>query len=124
MIQGLLGQAGIPHNLCSDLTDLCQQLHVGTGAVLLMEQSLSHPKAMCLAEHLRQQPEWSEVPVLVLTERLSPWEFPTWANDILASATLLAHPVHPATLLQRRPHGTGQPPAPVRTAGLPRTART
>ena len=52
---------------CPDAEALCAELDAGAGAVLLAEEALIPPSAWQLAEVLRRQPPWSDLPVVVFS---------------------------------------------------------
>jgi signal transduction histidine kinase/ActR/RegA family two-component response regulator len=62
----LLASAGIPVRVCADLADLLAELPRGIGALLLTDQGLALPEADALIATLDRQPEWSDVPVVML----------------------------------------------------------
>jgi signal transduction histidine kinase/ActR/RegA family two-component response regulator len=62
----LLAEASIESKPCADLAELCRELRAGAGAVLLTDETLSGDSSGQLAEALRDQPEWSALPVLLL----------------------------------------------------------
>ncbi|KYF84968.1 hypothetical protein BE17_07720 [Sorangium cellulosum] len=64
---GVLAEHGIRTVACSDIGSLCRELDVGAGAVLLAEEALGQPAARCLEGALREQPPWSELPLVVFS---------------------------------------------------------
>ncbi|HSH37791.1 MAG TPA: PAS domain-containing protein, partial [Chthoniobacterales bacterium] len=60
---------GIRSEICGDLNELTQRLGDETGAVLLAEEAL-HPRyTPRLLSRLNAQPPWSDLPLLILTDR-------------------------------------------------------
>jgi signal transduction histidine kinase len=53
--------------LCADAQELTAQFEPGVGAVLVTDHTLADPKIGSFLAALGRQPEWSDVPVLVLT---------------------------------------------------------
>jgi signal transduction histidine kinase/ActR/RegA family two-component response regulator len=63
----LLAEANIAAASCRDVSELCQELHRGAGAVLLTDETLAEDLDKRLEEALRKQPNWSGLPVLLLS---------------------------------------------------------
>jgi signal transduction histidine kinase/ActR/RegA family two-component response regulator len=85
-----------------DMPALCTVLSQGGGLVVLAEEILSRDTLPVLCDSLRGQPQWSAIPIIVLTWSGS--ETPNNA-DLLTSlsevgnVTQIERPVRPATLL-------------------------
>ena len=62
---------GLKCELCKDLPDLCRQMVEGGGAALLTEEAVAADRDGCLQEALRQQPPWSDFPLVVLAANSS-----------------------------------------------------
>lgn len=60
-----LAQAGVRAVVCSSAVELCQKLQEGAGAALVAEEVLLSQVAG-LAEVLKRQPPWSDIPLLVI----------------------------------------------------------
>ena len=58
---------GIGAVICRDLVDLANRLRVETNALLIAEEALVPEQLRVLLNQLRQQPTWSDVPVIILT---------------------------------------------------------
>lgn len=73
LCQTLTG-AGLGCDVCADVAALIGGVRGGPGAVLLTEEALTGAAVAGLSEVLREQPAWSDVPVLILAsgERLVP----------------------------------------------------
>src|SRR5512145_2114491 len=65
--RSILTEAGITCQLCTDLCDLCEAVDAGAGAILLTEEVLGASDSQRLVESVQGQPDWSEVPVLLLS---------------------------------------------------------
>jgi signal transduction histidine kinase/FixJ family two-component response regulator len=63
----LLAEAGLACAPCANMPELCRELRLGAGAVLLTDDILSADTDKRLEESLRKQPPWSALPVLLLT---------------------------------------------------------
>ncbi len=61
-----LAAAGLSYAVCKDLPDLCREIIAGAGTALLTEEAVVGHRDGCLAEVLRDQPPWSDFPLLVL----------------------------------------------------------
>ncbi|HWD94284.1 MAG TPA: HAMP domain-containing sensor histidine kinase [Verrucomicrobiae bacterium] len=80
---------------CGNLSELCEGIREGAGAALLTEEALlsdSH----CLAEVLRQEPSWSNFPVVVLTQPSS--RATSWPHQDRINVTLVERPLSFETL--------------------------
>jgi len=63
-----LERAGMGCATCEDIEALTREMRRGAGAVLLTDEALARPQAArALAEQLREQPPWSELPLIILT---------------------------------------------------------
>jgi FixJ family two-component response regulator len=87
---------------CGNAEDVCAKLRGGAGALLLTEEGLELSGTARLIEVLKEQPPWSELPIIIFSsagksqiERLL---------DVIAEAagsiTVLERPVSGATLLR------------------------
>jgi len=63
----LLRTNGIAATPVQDIEQLCREIVRGTGAVILTTEALVPASVERLAETLREQPTWSELPILVFT---------------------------------------------------------
>jgi hypothetical protein len=64
--QALLQQAEIPSHVCGSLQQLSAELHAGAGALVVTEDALVHSANAPLFAALRNQPAWSELPIIAL----------------------------------------------------------
>ena len=67
MASKVLSQAGIDCTLCEDTDDLLLKLAEGAGAILLVEEVLTVETVARLESYLTHQPDWSDLPILILT---------------------------------------------------------
>jgi PAS domain S-box-containing protein len=58
--------AGLDCAVCKDMAELCREIALGGGAVLLTEEAVATDRNSCLHELLRDQPRWSDFPLVVL----------------------------------------------------------
>jgi two-component sensor histidine kinase len=52
--------------------DLIHHLSLSPGVIVITHEALSPPVVAAIGEHVSAQPDWSEVPILVLLERAAP----------------------------------------------------
>lgn len=94
-----LEHAGLSCFICNSLETLTQEIRQGVGTVLTVEEALQKSAATALIAVLAEQPNWSDLPVLVLTKPGG--EFP-WTRDAygwLGNLTLLERPVRAPSLI-------------------------
>ena len=94
-----LTRAGIRAEVLEKLDDLATQLDDQTGAVLVAAEAFADVAAAQLMERLRQQPQWSDPPLLVAT---SGKEVPPRIRDLAgasANVMLIARPLRDFTLI-------------------------
>jgi signal transduction histidine kinase len=63
----LLERAGLECRPCSSLVEVCSELARGAAAVVVPEEAVLRDGTEALAAALRDQPPWSNLPVLILT---------------------------------------------------------
>ena len=95
----LLQEAGVPSLICGDVAELCRELRVGAGAVLLTEEALAQDTEGQLALALQAQPAWSALPVLVLAREGGDRTSMRTRSDLLESVVLVERPVRSRTLI-------------------------
>jgi signal transduction histidine kinase/ActR/RegA family two-component response regulator len=99
---GMLREAGIASVICPDLDCLISELSNGVGFALVTEESLLGRDLRGLADWIRAQPEWSDLPFILLTRRGGGLERNPDARrllDTLGNVTFLERPFHPTTLV-------------------------
>jgi signal transduction histidine kinase len=97
-----LGRWNIAAAACRDMTDLVTTIRDGVGAVVLAEEAMISPEAPLLVSELRQQPSWSDLPIIVLTSagELSPGAAAALAGIAeRGNLTLLERPLRVASLV-------------------------
>lgn len=62
-----LEQNGFASTTCQNLVDLCEEIGGGCGALLLAEEALIGADMDALAEQLKCQPSWSDLPLILIT---------------------------------------------------------
>jgi len=90
----VLTEAQIESHICADLAALCEAVRTGAGAILVAEEAiLREPAFQTLSDALSTQPNWSDLPVLILTARGADSRTATRALDTLGNVTLLERPL-------------------------------
>ncbi|MFN8473655.1 MAG: PAS domain S-box protein [Anaerolineae bacterium] len=97
--RSVLAEAGMVCCICADIAELCLSFQDGAGAILLTEESLAEGGADRLVETLWHQPTWSDVPVVLLTDRGADSPAAMWIMDLLSNVTILERPVRMITLI-------------------------
>jgi signal transduction histidine kinase len=95
----VLGSAGIGTAVCGDVEQLCRELAVGAGAVIVTEETLAPSRMAPLAELLRKQPKWSDVPFIAVTRGGPDSAAAVQAMETLGNVILLERPVRMSTLI-------------------------
>lgn len=98
----VLHRHGFEVSTCSDPMECAEQISTGAGALLLTEEALELPGAEGLLESLKQQPAWSELPLIVLTSGGEPRlaRLLDQAADSAGAITLLERPLGTMTLVR------------------------
>jgi len=99
LTQSLLSDAGITVETCSSFDLLVAEVAQGAASVLLAEEALTPRNIAAFAECLEGQPNWSDLPVLVLTRPGASSMALTEAVRVLGNVTLLERPVRAGTLV-------------------------
>lgn len=98
----VLQEAGIAARACVDLDDAARSLGESAAALLIEEEALVASKLPALLGALRDQPPWSDIPVIVLASSGGSERMSLQAVDIFGPAgnvTLLERPLHGVTLV-------------------------
>ena len=66
----LLEQAGVRAVACTSFEALCDQIRDGVAAVLVTEEVMTGARVRELAALLREQPSWSDLPIIVFSFRV------------------------------------------------------
>ena len=97
----ILARAGLFAHACADVSELCQALAEGAGALLLTQEALAPESARCLVEALAEQPPWSDLPVIMLVSGGAATPRAPHLAPLLeagANLTVLERPVRTTTL--------------------------
>jgi signal transduction histidine kinase/ActR/RegA family two-component response regulator len=98
----MLSESSIPCLICPDLESLVRELSNGVGFVLVTEEALLTRDLRALSAWINKQPEWSDLPFVLLTRRGGGLERNPDAVrhlDTLGNVTFLERPFHPTTLV-------------------------
>lgn len=98
----LLCDAGIKSVVTFSLGELVSELEEGAGFALMTEEGLRSANLAPLAQWLDRQPEWSDFPFVLLTQKGGGIERNPAAKrllDVLGNVTFLERPFHPTTLV-------------------------
>jgi DNA-binding NtrC family response regulator len=98
----VLQDAHIQGQVCISFRDLLMHIEQGAGALLLAEEMVFPEGLEPLKRCLQQQPQWSDIPIIVLTRGGDMTEAGfeiLKAIDALRNVTLLDRPVRLMTLL-------------------------
>lgn len=102
LIQRVLCQAQIRSEVCTDMAGLEARLLGELGAALIGDEALPAEVVKRLVERLRQQPTWSDIPLLIMTSGGSETQGSRERLRLLEPlgyVTLLERPLRPATLI-------------------------
>ena len=100
--QRVLEKAGFEASLCADITVAANAIADDVVALVVAEEALNARARAHLIETLQQQPQWSDVPVIVLAGQRGPGETLSPELEELtrqANVTVLERPVRIATLV-------------------------
>jgi signal transduction histidine kinase/CheY-like chemotaxis protein len=98
----MLGEAGYRSTICPDLPALVRGLEEGAGYALVTEEAVLRADVRALRAWLDAQPEWSDLPFILITGRGGGLERNPSARrflDLLGNVAFLERPFHPTTLI-------------------------
>ena len=95
----VLASGAIDSLACLSAGELAQQLSQGAGGVVTVEEALHEGAWQVLDDYARQQPQWSDLPIIVLTHSRQDSLPLRQAISTLGNLTLLERPVHTLTLI-------------------------
>ena len=95
----MLALANVESLVTETATHLASELLVGVGAVLTVEEALSNGGLKVLGEFVKRQPNWSDLPIVLLTNRGPDSLSVRQALAVLGNVTLLERPVRTLTLM-------------------------
>ncbi|HEU5124171.1 MAG TPA: ATP-binding protein [Verrucomicrobiae bacterium] len=99
---GFLTENGFQPHICSALNEFCDSAEHSCEALLLTEEALQLPQLPDLLRWFREQPPWSELPVIILTKGgESRWmKLLDLTAEAAGSLTVLERPISFNTLLR------------------------
>jgi signal transduction histidine kinase len=98
----MLAEAGVRGDVVPDLTGLVSALEAGAGCGVVIEEAVTGTDLHGLSEWLDRQPEWSDFPFILLTQRGGGLERNPAAGrylELLGNVTFLERPFHPTTFV-------------------------
>jgi signal transduction histidine kinase len=100
--KAMLAEGGIDSAACDELGAVVDELAHGAGFVLITEEALMRCDVRSLSGWIEAQPEWSDLPFILLTNRGGGLERNPSAErflELLGNVTFLERPFHPTTLI-------------------------
>lgn len=100
--QAMLAEAGMPGVIVDSVFELVDHLSSGAGFAIVTEEALTETNLRPLSDWLDDQPEWSDFPFVLLTQRGGGLERNPEASrflDVLGNVTFLERPFHPTTFV-------------------------
>jgi hypothetical protein len=64
-----LAEANLQALICEDIISFCHEILAGAGLGFLTGEALTEDAMQCLIDALKQQPAWSDIPLIILTRR-------------------------------------------------------
>ena len=95
----MLAIASVDNLVTDTAMQLASELLRGVGAVLTVEEALSNGGLKVLGEFVQRQPNWSDLPIVLLTNRGPDSLSVRQAIGVLGNVTLLERPVRTLTLI-------------------------
>ncbi|NHZ88625.1 response regulator [Massilia sp. CCM 8733] len=95
----MLTLAQVDNLVTENVQRLSEELLIGVGAVLTVEEALSNGGLKALGEFVQRQPNWSDLPIVLLTHRGPDSLSVRQAISALGNVTLLERPVRTLTLI-------------------------
>src|SRR6476661_2476338 len=99
LAERVLQSAGIEATVCATPASLAEEFDRGLGALLVAEETLGEAMLGVLGQALEQQPQWSDLPVLVLAKRGADSLDAQRAVEHLGNVTMLERPVRTLSLV-------------------------
>jgi signal transduction histidine kinase/ActR/RegA family two-component response regulator len=95
----VLGVAAIDSHVCTTLSELETELERGAGAVLTVEEALASGGFQLLQGCVARQPDWSDLPIILLTHSGADSPAVRQAAAVLGNLSLIERPVRTLTLI-------------------------
>ncbi|MEO6224492.1 MAG: ATP-binding protein [Sphingomicrobium sp.] len=100
--EAMLAEANVSALIVRDIDELVEQLQAGAGFGVVAEEALRGVDPHSLSDWILTQPEWSDFPFVLITERGGGLERNPEAGrflDLLGNVTFLERPFHPTTFV-------------------------
>ena len=95
----LLASAGVECILVNSIDELCAQAEIGAAAVIVPEEIVSGDVPATFAKMVKQQPVWSDLPIIVLSRSGAESPAVEMAMSSLGNVSLVERPVRVSTLM-------------------------
>jgi signal transduction histidine kinase/CheY-like chemotaxis protein len=95
----VMAMAAIDSHVCRTLAELAAQLELGVGAVLTVEEALGPGGYKLLQECVARQPDWSDLPIILLTHSGADSSAVRQAVAGLGNLSLMERPVRTLALI-------------------------
>ncbi len=96
----MLNEAGYSGIVANSLAALCEELTQGAGLLIIAAEALRGVDLEPLLELLHQQPAWSDLPIVLMTQHGGKEQNgSTRLSGLLGNVTFLERPFHPITLI-------------------------
>lgn len=101
LIREVLSRAGIEVRVCRTLSELEAHILEGAGAAIIGDEALRSNAILSLSERLRNQPSWSDFPLLIMTSggEETQGSLRLKLLEPLGNVSLLERPLRKATLI-------------------------
>lgn len=97
--QSLLQRAALTCIVCHGLAPLLEELKGGVGTIVLTDRALFDPKLDAVLTWLDEQPKWSDVPVVLLTQVHPTASIASRVLERFRNLTVLDRPTSPRTMV-------------------------
>src|SRR5579875_772686 len=100
--RAILSEAGLQGDVVPNLLELVRELRLGAGFAVVTDGAITNSDLHPLSEWLAHQPEWSDFPFILLTQRGGGLERNPEGHrylEILGNVTFLERPFHPTTFV-------------------------
>jgi signal transduction histidine kinase/ActR/RegA family two-component response regulator len=95
----VMAMAAIDSHVCRTLAELAEQLELGAGAVLTVEEALGPGGYKLLQDCVARQPDWSDLPIILLTHSGADSSAVRQAVAGLGNLSLMERPVRTLALI-------------------------
>lgn len=99
LVEQVLRAASLEVSHCASPTQLAAELSQGAGALMLGEETLNRATLDSLSQYLKQQPAWSDLPILLLAKHGADSLEAQRAIEGLGNVTLLERPVRTMAMI-------------------------